>query len=195
MKQLVKFALAALLLIAAAPVSVSAQAKATPAAVAHFDLDSLLDVMPDFKKASDDAGAYYKSLEGQLMKMQGELDLKMAEYDSLNKIWSPLIKGLKEQEIVQLQQNMQQFQTSAQQDFANKRADLLKPIYEKIRNAAKAVAARRGYKYVIDSSKSSAVIIFASPADDIFLDMLKELGIPIPLATPKPAPAPAPAPK
>ncbi|MCA6365138.1 MAG: OmpH family outer membrane protein [Bacteroidetes bacterium] len=187
MKNLLKAAIAALILFVAAPVALHAQAKATPAAVAHFDLDSLLNVMPDFKKASEDAAAYYKMLEGQLVQMQNQLDLKMNEYDSLNKTWSPLIKGLKEKEIVDLQQNMQTFQVSAQTEFSNKRADLLKPIYEKIRNAAKAVAARRGYKYVIDSSKSSAIVIYASPADDIFMDMLKELGITLPAPT-TPAP-------
>ncbi|MGL5890743.1 MAG: OmpH family outer membrane protein [Bacteroidia bacterium] len=197
MKNLLKAAVAAILLLIAVPVSVNAQTKAAPTAVAHFGLDSLLKIMPDFKKAQDDAQNYYKSLEGQLMKMKVELDRKMVEYDSLSPTWSPLIKSLKEKEIVDAQQNMEAFQMSAQQDFANKRAELLKPIYDKIRNAAKAVALRRGYKYVIDSSESSAIVIYSSPADDIFLDMLKELGIPVPVA-PAPAPGgttPAPMPK
>jgi outer membrane protein len=190
MKNLFKAAVAAILLLVAMPASVNAQAKAAPTAIAHFELDSLLNVMPDFKKAQEDAQNYYKSLEGQLMKMKVELDRKMVEYDSLGPTWSPLIKGLKEKEIVDAQQNMEAFQMSAQQDFANKRAELLKPIYEKIRNAAKAVAVRRGYKYVIDSSESSAIVIYSSPADDIFLDMLKELGIPVPVAPTTPPPAP-----
>lgn len=192
MKNLFKAAIAAILILMAAPVAVNAQAKATPSAVAHFNLDSLLNVMPDFKKAQDDAQLYYKSLENQLMKMKMELDRKMNEYDSLSPTWSGLIKSLKEKEIVDLQQNMEAFQMSAQQDFANKRAELLKPIYEKIRNASKAVAVRRGYKYVIDSSQSSAIVIYSSPADDIFMDMVKELGITLPAPAPAPTTPPAP---
>ncbi|MCU0435965.1 MAG: OmpH family outer membrane protein [Bacteroidia bacterium] len=180
---------AAMLLIIAVPFSASAQRNSSNTAVAHFDLDSLIKVMPEYKKASDDAEAYYEMLENQLIKLQKELDAKMARYDSL-KDGSQIIKSLIVKEIVDLQQNIQTYQTAAQTDYARKRAELFDPIYEKIRNAAKAVALRRGYKYVIDSSKSSAMVIYASAADDIFMDMLKELGIALPAPTPADKAAP-----
>jgi outer membrane protein len=185
MKNPVKAMAFALLFIFSLPVFVKAQSKAASASVAHFDLDSLLEVMPDFKRASEEAAAYYKMLENQMLKMQEQLEQKVNEYDSLKGKLSAFMLSVKQQEIVALQQNIQTFETSAQADFTNKRAALLKPIYEKINNAAKAIAIRRGYKYVIDSSKASAIVIYASPGDDIFTDMLKELGILLPApATP-----------
>lgn len=190
MTRLIRLALALVLMLAAIPSSVSAQGKAAASPVAHFDLDSILDVMPEFKKASDEAAVYYKELENQLIVMQGELDRKLAEYDSLNKTWTGLIKSLREKEINDLQQNIQAFQMNAQNAFSAKRAELLQPIYDKIKAAVKAVALRKGYKYVIDSSKSSSVVMYASPADDIFMDLVKELGITLPAkpATPPPSP-------
>lgn len=194
MKNLFRIAVASLL-IAVIPQTVKAQ-KGSPAAVAHFSLDSLLDIMPDMKKASDDAAAYYKTLEDQMYRMQSELDRKLAEYDSATtrKIWSDLIKGLKEKEIRDQQQNIQIFQQQAQVDYANYRAKLVEPIFKKIKDAVKAVAVERGYKYVIDSSDATGVVLYASPTDDIFDAVRIKLNIPVPPKPTTPAPGGAPAP-
>jgi outer membrane protein len=169
MKKFLRIAVAALF-IAALPHVAKAQTKASPTAVAHLDLDSLLDIMPEMKRASDSAATYYKMLEDQLYKMQVELNRKMNEYDSLSKNWSPLIKSLKEKEAQDLQQNIQ----------ANYRAKLVEPIFAKITAAVKDVAVAKGYRYVIDSSKTTGVVLYASPTDDIFNDVRIKLGIPVP---------------
>jgi outer membrane protein len=179
MKKFLRIAVAALF-IAALPHVAKAQTKASPTAVAHLDLDSLLDIMPEMKRASDSAATYYKMLEDQLYKMQVELNRKMNEYDSLSKNWSPLIKSLKEKEAQDLQQNIQAFQQSAQVDYANYRAKLVEPIFAKITAAVKDVAVAKGYRYVIDSSKTTGVVLYASPTDDIFNDVRIKLGIPVP---------------
>lgn len=195
MKNFLRIAVAVLLL-AAVPQFANAQAKGSPSAVAHLDLDSLLKIMPEVQKANDSAEMYMAMLEKQLYTMSLELDRKLNEYDSLNKMWSPLIKSLKEKEIRDLQENIQAFQQTAQNDFTNYRANLYLPIFKKIEEAVKAVAVARGYKYVLDSSKSAAVVLYANPGDDIFNDVRIKLNIPLPApktgATGGGAPAPAP---
>jgi len=188
MKKYLSIAVAALLFVAV-PHFAKAQTKASPSAVAHIDLDSLLDIMPEMKKASDSAQQYYNMLEQQMYSMQSELDRKLAEYDSLQTKWSPLIKGIKEREMQQLQTNIQQFQQQAQTDYANRRAQLVEPIFTSIKKAVKDVAIAKGYKYVLDSSKTTGVVLYSSDADDIFNDVRVKLNIPLPPAT-KPAPAP-----
>ncbi|HTL80947.1 MAG TPA: OmpH family outer membrane protein [Bacteroidia bacterium] len=157
--------------------------KASASAVGHLDLDSLLDIMPAMKKASDSAQAYYNMLEDQLAVMTNEYQRKLNEYDSLKDHWSPLIKALKEKEITDLQNNIQAFQQQAQVDYTNMRSKLVEPIYDQITAAVKQVALARGYKYVLDSSKTSGVVLYASPTDDIFNDVRIKLNIPVP---PKP---------
>ncbi|GAB4137286.1 MAG: hypothetical protein Fur0041_11990 [Bacteroidia bacterium] len=175
-------AVVAVILMATAPQTANAQK------IAHFDLDSLLEIMPAFQKASDSAAAYYKMLENQLVVMQMEYERKLNEYDSLNKTWSTLIKQLKEKEIYDLQQNIQAFQASAQQDFANKQKQLVEPIYNDINKAVKEIAKEKGYKYVLDSSKAAGVVLYADPTDDIFELLRVKLNIPKP--APKTTPAP-----
>lgn len=192
MKKYLLIAVAALFLTAVPRVA-HAQTKA--ASVAHLDLDSLLDIMPAFKKASDSAQQFYAQLEQMMYQMQLELQRKGNEYDSLNKTWSPPIKTIKEKEIYDLQQRIQDFQQTAQDSYAKRRSELLEPIFKQIQEAVKAVAIAKGYNYVIDSSKSATVVLYADKNNDIFDAVRIKLGIPLP--APKPAggtPAPGGAP-
>jgi Skp family chaperone for outer membrane proteins len=71
----------------------------------------------------------------------------------------------------------------------------LQPVYKSIQAAVKAVALERGYKYVLDSSESSLVVLYASPSDDIFQAVKAKLGIKDPApkpggTTPTPPPGP-----
>ena len=185
MKKYLTIAIAALLL-SAVPHVAKAQTKVGAATVAHIDLDSLLQVYPRYKAAMDTAQAYYNQLEKDMYTMQLELQRKAAEYDSLAKGLSPFQKTFKQQELQALQQRIQDFQTYAQEDFTNKRAILLQPVYVSIQNAVKAVALEKGYKYVLDSSESSLVVLYASPTDDIFAAVKAKLGIKDVPPAPKP---------
>ncbi|HEU4716872.1 MAG TPA: OmpH family outer membrane protein [Bacteroidia bacterium] len=184
MKKLITAVIAFLLFTA--PEFLHAQVKHPASAVAHLDLDSLLDIMPAMKKASDSAQAYYNTLEQTLYTMQDDLNRRLNEYDSLNKTWSPLVKALKEKEIRDAQENLQAFQQNAQNDYANFRAQLVAPIFDQITKAVKEVAIAQGYQYVLDSSKSTGVVLYATKDNDIFDLVRIKLGIPAP-PPPKPA--------
>ncbi|TND08723.1 MAG: outer membrane protein [Bacteroidetes bacterium] len=146
----------------------------------HFDLDSLLSIMPEMEKANKDAADYYKTLEAQMLQMQTELDTKLKDYEANSSSWSPAIKKLKEDELNSLQQRIQQFQMTAQSEFNTQKQNLVKPIYDKINKAVKDIAKEKGYKYVFDSSKGAALLMYADPADDIFALLKVKLNIPNP---------------
>lgn len=192
MKNYLKIAVVSFLIFALPHFS-SAQTPAPAKAVtpiAHLNLDSLLKISPRFKAATDSANAYMATLENQLYSMQAEYQRKLNEYDSLNKTWSPLIKGLKEKEISDLENNIQAFQQQAQDDFTTYRAAKYAPIFDDIDKAVKAVAIAHGYKYVLDSTKGGGVM-YCADSDDIFNEVRIKLGIPLPPA-PKPGGTPAP---
>lgn len=168
---------------------------------AHCDLDSLLGMMPEMTKANADAAAFYDDLAKQMQQMQTELETKSKDYDANSATWSPSIKKLKEDELNSLNQRIQGFQMQAQSDFNAKKTELLKPIYDKINKAIKDLAKEKGYKYVFDSSKTAAMLLYADPADDIMPLLKVKLNIPATTPGTKPAgtgtgtgPAPVPAP-
>ncbi len=149
--------------------------------IAHIDIDSLIFAMPEYpaaKKASED---YYKQLLSQLEGMQKEYQEKLAEYQEKSKpganAWSDAIKAVKEKEIRDLEQRIQEFQQTAQSDFQKKNEELTKPINVKARKAIEQVAKENGYKYVLDSGKGGGIVLYSEPTDDIMPKVKAKLGM------------------
>lgn len=187
MKKYFTLAVVAFMFFALPNVAKAQVAKATSTTMAHLNLDSLLQISPRFKAATDSAELYMTSLQNQLYAMQVEYQRKLNEYDSLQKVWSPLIKALKEKEIRDLENNIQAFQQQAQDDFTAYRGKLYEPVFAEIDKAIEAVAVAHGYRYVIDDTKGNG-LLYAAKSDDIFTEVRIKLNIP----APKPAPAPTP---
>ena len=107
--------------------------------IAHVNTAEVLDVMPDKAKAEKDLEKYYNELQNQLQAMAKEYQTKMQDYEANQATMSNLVKQSKEKEIIDIQNRIQQFQSNAESEFENKRAELLKPILDKIQNAINTV--------------------------------------------------------
>ena len=119
---------------------------------------------------------YYGELQSQLQTMAQEYQAKAQDYEANLATMSNLVKQSKEKEILDLQSRIQQFQLNAEQEFEAKRAELLKPILDKIQNAINAVGKEKGYTYVIDLATGAAVYV-GTDAVDATKDVKAKLGI------------------
>ena len=144
--------------------------------IAHVNTAEILEVMPDKAKAEKDLEKYYNELQNQLQAMAKEYQTKMQDYEANQATMSNLVKQSKEKEIVDLQTSIQQFQANAENEFEAKRAELLKPILDKIQNAINAVGKEKGYTYVLDLATGAAVYV-GDAAVDCTTDMKTKLGI------------------
>ena len=144
--------------------------------IAHVNTAEILDVMPDKAKAEKDLEKYYDELQNQLQTMAKEYQTKMQDYEANQATMSNLVKQSKEKEILDLQSRIQQFQLNAEDEFANKRAELLKPILDKIQTAINNVGKEKGYTYVIDLATGAAVYV-GDDAIDCTKDVKAKLGI------------------
>ncbi len=143
--------------------------------VGYVKIDSLIQLMPESQKASEEGNAFYKSLEAQVMAMQNELKTKYDDYQQKSATMAPLVKATTEKDLTDLQQRIQDFQQNAQGEIQKKNVELSKPILEKANTAIKAVAKENGYRYIFDSS--GGYIVYAEPGDDVMGLVLKKLGI------------------
>lgn len=144
--------------------------------IAHVNTAEILDAMPDKAKAEKNLEKYYGELQSQLETMAKEYQTKMQDYEANQATMSNLVKQSKEKEIVDLQTRIQQFQVNAEGEFENKRAELLKPILDKIQNAINAVGKEKGYTYVLDLATGAAVFV-GDNAVDCTKDVKAKLGI------------------
>ena len=160
-----------LLVIGLSIMSFSSYAQKT----AHLDLDSLLNIMPESKKAKDSLAVVYKQLETMLSNYQKELQDKLAAYQENEAKYTPLVKEQMQKDLQALDQRIRELQVQAQGDYQKVSDALTKPINEKAKKAIEKVAKAKGYKMVIDSSLG--VLLYTDPADDIFNFVKAELGI------------------
>ena len=144
--------------------------------IAHVNTAEILDAMPDKAKAEKSLEKYYGELQKQLETMAKEYQTKLQDYEANQATMSNLVKQSKEKEIVDLQTRIQQFQINAEDEFANKRAELLKPMLDKIQNAINAVGKEKGYTYILDLATGSEVYV-GTDAVDCTKDVNAKLGI------------------
>lgn len=159
-----------LLLIVASSVSLFAQKPK----FGHVDSNSLFTLMPEREQASKAVEQYAKTLEAQLQELNKELETKYNDYTANEATYSPSIKQMKQDELVNLQQRIQAFQVRAQDDMQNKESELLEPIYKKIQDAIKEVGAAKELMYVFDTT---SLLYFSSESIDVTPEVKIKLGI------------------
>jgi outer membrane protein len=144
--------------------------------IAHVNTAEILDAMPDKTTAEKNLEKYYNELQAQLQTMATEYQTKMQDYEANQATMSNLVKQSKEKEIIDIQNRIQQFQANAEQEFEAKRAELLKPILDKIQTAIDAVGKEKGYTYILDLATGAAVYV-GTDAVDATKDVKAKLGL------------------
>ena len=144
--------------------------------IAHVNTAEILDAMPDKATAEKSLEKYYGELQSQLETMAKEYQTKMQDYEANQATMSNLVKQSKEKEIIDLQTRIQQFQSNAEGEFEAKRAELLKPILDKIQNAINTVGKEKGSTYVLDLAPGAAGSV-GTDAIDCTKDVKAKLGI------------------
>jgi outer membrane protein len=90
--------------------------------------------------------------------------------------YSELAKASKEAELQDMQNRIQTFEQTAQQDIQQKRVELFKPIQDKALKAVSAVAEENGFTYILDKG-TGAIVYESSDAQDILPLVKKKLGL------------------
>lgn len=148
-----------------------------PEKIGHINADALLQLMPETKTAQAELEKYGRQLEKDMTDMETELQTKVNEFRNNEAMMTKLSKESKTQELQQLQQRIQEYGQGAQQDLQQKQVELLTPVIEKATKAVKEVARENKFTYIIDSSPSKGVVIFAENGVDIMPLVKKKLGL------------------
>ena len=161
------------LLLALAPLTAAAQKYAC------VNTDYILRSMPDYTAAQQRLDKYVEGWQGELAEKAGELESLRASYEQESYLLPENLKRrrqeelkAKEQEILELQQ--QRF--GAGGDLDKKRAELLRPVQDRVYTMIERVANEKNYAFVFDKA-GSPTLLFANKKYDISNDVLELLGI------------------
>lgn len=142
----------------------------------HVDLQALIEVMPERATAEKQFLAFQKEMEDALGMMQKEFQTKYMEYATKRDSLSETLRKLKEEDLNAMNERIQTYQTTAQQQLQAKQGELLKPVFDKADKAVKEVGAEKGLIYVFDMSSRS--ILYNSKESLDLLPLVKtKLGI------------------
>jgi outer membrane protein len=143
---------------------------------AHINLKELISVMPGRDSAEIKLNAYAQDLSDQIEELHVEYNNKLQTFVQRKDSFTPAIRESREKELGSLQQRIQEFEQTAQQDFQRMQGELMKPIVDKANETISKVAKREGYLYVFDVS-SQVLLYYSEQSVDILPVVKKELGI------------------
>jgi len=143
----------------------------------HINSDELIQSMPEFDSATVKLEAYRKELINYLELMSVELNNKSDAYNKEMKNLTDLVKQTKEQELVDLNRKIQQFQTDAQEKLQQKQVELFQPVYAKVDKAIKDVGKENGFLYVFDISKGSLLYFDDTKSTNVLVLAKAKLGL------------------
>ncbi len=155
--------------IAALVIFVASAAQAQNLKFGHIDSDELIQALPEFDSANAQLETFRQDLINTLELMSVELNNKSDAYNRESKNLTDLVRQTKEQELVDLNRRIQDFQTNAQEQLQNKQIELFQPIYTKVEKAIRDVGRENGFIYIFnvgtllyfDESKSVDVLPMA----------------------------------
>lgn len=145
--------------------------------VGHINLQELVTLMPDAKKANTELDTLQSTLLREIDRKTNEIKIKYDSYkaDMAKGTMLPSVQKSREDELNNLQTSLQSFQYQAQDDMDKKRTELFQPIIKKATDAINSVAKEKGYTYVLDSS--AGTILFSTESDDLMPAVKTKLGL------------------
>ena len=160
-----------LLLLLAAPILASAQKYAC------VNTEYILSNIPDYSSAQT-------QLNKQAENWQKEIEAKFQEIDRLYKAFHQEayllpdnLKHKREEEIAAKENEAKELQTryfGPGGELDRKRAELMKPIQDRVYNAIERIANEKNYAFILDKSGSATLLFVNAKYDvsDLVLDML-----------------------
>ncbi|WP_375434303.1 OmpH family outer membrane protein [uncultured Hymenobacter sp.] len=162
---------------AATPASTTAAAPSGPLKIGYTSVEYVLSQMPESRQIETDLKAYSTQLENQLKSKYAEYQTKAEAYQKGAATMTDVVKADKEKELTTMQQSIQEFQRSADQNLQQKQQTLLKPALDKLQKTIDAVSVENGYTYVLNSDGASPVLLHGPKEGDISDLILKKMGV------------------
>jgi len=162
------------LMMAAVLFSVQSMAQVKEARFGHIDTQALLESMPERNNIQSEIEGAAGEYEQEILRMQGDLEAKVAEYQQKAESWPVAIRSQKEQEITQDQQGLEQFYSTVQQELGMLEQNLLEPMIERARKAIEEVGSEEGFTYIFDTSTGSTVY---NGGEDVLALVKAKLGL------------------
>lgn len=125
----------------------------------HINTQEILLNMPERAEAQASIESQAAEYESEMTRMQQELQTKFTEYQSKSETWPVAIRQQKERELQALDQGLQEFGMTVQNELTQLEQELLIPMIERVQSAINEVGSENGFSYIFDTSTGATVYI------------------------------------
>ena len=139
----------------------------------HLNGQEIMMQIPGIDSLQIKLDAFQKELQATGEAMLQEFQAKKDLFDKQADTMSASVRKVKENELLSLQNNILEFQESAQQDLENKQLELQQPFLDKLTKAIADVAKENGYTYIFDER----MLLYSEGGDNVSVLVKKKLGI------------------
>jgi outer membrane protein len=143
----------------------------------HINSDELIQALPEFDSAQVKLEKFRKELINALELMSVELNNKSDAYNKESKNLTDLVKKNKEQELIDMQKRIQDFQSNAQTQLQDKQVEFFQPVYAKVDKAIKDVGKENGFIYVFDVAKGALLYFDETKSTNVMALAKAKLGL------------------
>jgi outer membrane protein len=123
--------------------------------IGHVDIMKILSQLPARDSAQVIMDKETKEIETSFEEMQVIYNKLVDDYTKGQSTYSEIVRKAKEDEILDKQKRLQEFEQTATATLQKRNTELLQPIYEKIIKTIDKVANQNSFTYILDVSKGS----------------------------------------
>ncbi len=144
--------------------------------VGSVDIDYIISRMPEMTNVKEELQSYGAKMDVDLNKKVEEYKALIEQYKEEEITLTLAQKKQKQDQMMELEADIQKFQTNGAKLMEIKQQELLRPLYDKIGEALEKVAQANGYTQVLQSTSD---IVYLDPDYDLTNSILLEMGIPL----------------
>jgi outer membrane protein len=129
----------------------------TPLKIGHVNFEEIMLALPERDSAQVVLEKETKEFQNAYEELTVAYNKLYEEYQKGLSSYSQITKKMKEDELLDKQKRMAEFEQSASLSLQKRNNELIQPIIEKINIAIEKVASENAFTYILDVSKGSVV--------------------------------------
>jgi len=150
----------------------------TATKIGYANVEYIISKLPEVNKVETELETANTTLKNQLDALVSEYQQKLQEYEQSVGTMLDAVKVVKETELGQMQQRIRDFRANAQTSLQQKQAELMNPLFVKVRSTINELAKEEGFKLILNSQMGGMeIVLFADDKIDVSDKVLKRLGI------------------
>jgi outer membrane protein len=164
MKQIKTLVIVAVMLIGSQ--AIQAQAK-----TAHVEVNEIISKMPAMIDAQKQLEKLSGTYDAEYKTMVDEYQNKLKKYEEEAATQTEASNETRAKEMQDMQKRIVDYRDNAQKELQAKEADIMKPLYEKVKASIAKVGKAKGYQYILNSEG-----LLLADGPNLTADVKKDLG-------------------